>query len=83
MTSGSYYRQVKQCRDKVVSVLYSMILLQLLGVLEPEALSALDRLANQLAVIFGSETSSDVLEQARLEDVISVMDTLIKRICKL
>jgi hypothetical protein len=83
MTSGSYYRQVKQCRDKAVSVLYSILLLQLSGVLEPEALGALDRLADQLGVIFRSETSSDVLEQARLEDVISVMDTLIKRICKL
>jgi hypothetical protein len=83
MTSGAYYRQVKQCRDKVMAVLYSAILLQSSGVLEPEALSALGRLADQLGVIFASEASSDVLDHARLEDVISVMDTLIKRICKL
>jgi hypothetical protein len=83
ISSGAYYRQVKQCRDKAIAVLYSAVLLQSTGVLQPEALSALGRLADQLSVIFASEGSSDVLDQARLEDVISVMDTLVKRVCKL
>lgn len=82
ISSGAYYRQVKQSRDKAVAVLYSAILLQSTGALQPEGLSALGRLADQLSVIFASE-SSDVLDQARLEDVISVMDTLVKRVCKL
>ncbi len=82
MTSGAYYRQVKQCRDKAVAVLYSMILLQSSGVLAPEALSATGRLADQLGVIFASE-GSDIFDQARLQDVMSVMDTLVKRMCKL
>lgn len=83
ISSGAYYRQVKQSRDKAVAVLYSAILLQSTGALQPDALSALGRLADQLSVIFASEESSDVLDQARLEDVISVMDVLIKRVCKL
>ena len=83
ISSGAYYRQVKQSRDKAIAVLYSAILLQSAGALQPEALSALGRLADQLGVIFASEGSSDVLDQARLEDVISVMDTLVKRVCKL
>lgn len=83
MSSGAYYRQVKQSRDKVAAVLYSAILLQSTGALQPDALSALGRLADQLGVIFASEGSSDVLDQARLEDVISVMDTLVKRVCQL
>lgn len=82
MTSGAYYRQVKQCRDKAVAVLYSMILLQSSGVLAPEALSAMGRLADQLGVIFASE-GSDIFDQARMQDVMSVMDTLVKRMCKL
>jgi hypothetical protein len=83
ISSGAYYRQVKQSRDKAIAVLYSAILLQSTGALQPDALSALGRLADQLGVIFASEGSSDVLDQARLEDVISVMDTLVKRVCQL
>ena len=47
ISSGAYYRQVGQCRDKVNAVLYSMILLQSTGIVQPEALSALSRLAEQ------------------------------------
>lgn len=82
MSSGAYYRQVKQSKDKAIAVLYSAILLQSSGALQPEALSALGRLADQLGVIFASE-GSDVLDNARLEDVMSVMDQLVKRVCKL
>lgn len=83
ISSGAYYRQVRQSRGKAIAVLYSAILLQSTGALQPEALSALGRLADQLSVIFAPEGSSDVLDQARLEDVISVMDTLVRRVCKL
>lgn len=82
MSSGAYYRQVKQSRDKAIAVLYSTILLQSSGALQPEALSALGRLADQLGVIFASE-GSDVLDYARLEDVMCVMDQLVKRVCRL
>jgi hypothetical protein len=82
ISSGAYYRQVRQSRDKAVAVLYSAILLQSTGALQPEALGALGRLADQLGVIFASE-GSDILDQARLKDVMSVMDTLVKRVCKL
>jgi hypothetical protein len=82
MTSGAYYRQVKQCRDKAVAAMYSVILLQSSGALAPEALSAMARLADQLGVIFASE-GSDIFDQARMQDVMSVMDALVKRMCKL
>lgn len=82
ISSGAYYRQVKQCRDKVAGVIYSALLLQSTGILQPEALSALGRLANELGVILSSETS-DVIDDVRLTDVISVMDTLVKSMSKL
>jgi hypothetical protein len=82
ISSGAYYRQVKQCRDKVAGVLYSVLLLQSTGVLQPEALGTLGRLADQLGVILSAE-SSDVIDETRLADVISVMDTLVKRMSKL
>jgi hypothetical protein len=40
------------------------------------------RLADQLGVIFASE-GSDIFDQARMQDVMSVMDALVKRMCKL
>lgn len=82
ISSGAYYRQVKQCRDKVNAVLYSMILLQSTGIVQPEALSAIGRLAEQLGVIFSSE-GSDVAGRVSVEDVMSVIDQLVKRISKL
>jgi hypothetical protein len=82
ISSGAYYRQVKQCRDKISAVLYSMILLQSTGVVQPEALGALGRLAEQLGVIFASE-GSDVASKLSVNDVMSVIDQLVKRMSKL
>ncbi|MFL6492204.1 MAG: hypothetical protein ACJ70O_03795 [Nitrososphaera sp.] len=83
ISSGAYYRQVKQCRKKITSVLYSMILLQSMGIVQLEAPSALSKLAEQLAVIFASENSSDVTTRLNVEDVISVINVVIKRMSKL
>src|SRR5437868_10835880 len=57
ISSGAYYRQVRQCREKVAAVLYSMILLRSTGILQPDAIMTLSRLAEQLGVIFASESS--------------------------
>jgi hypothetical protein len=83
ISSGAYYRQVKQCRKKVTSVLYSMILLQSMGIVQLEAPSTLNKLAQQLAVIFASESSSDVTTRLNVDDVISVINEVIKRMSKL
>jgi len=82
ISSGAYYRQVGQCREKVNAVLYSMILLQSTGIVQPETLTALSRLVEQLRVIFASE-SSDVVSRLSVNDVISVIDQLVKRMSKL
>jgi hypothetical protein len=83
ISSGAYYRQVKQCSKKVTSVLYSMILLQSMGIVQLEAPSTLNKLAQQLAVIFASESSSDVTTRLNVDDVISVISEVIKRMSKL
>jgi hypothetical protein len=82
MSSGAYYRQVKQCRKKVLSVLYSMVLLQSTGIVHAEASLTLDKLSEQIAVIFASE-SSDALSKLNVDDVISVINEVIKRVSKL
>jgi hypothetical protein len=82
ISSGAYYRQVKQCRRKVLSILYSMLLLQSTGIVKLETSAALNRLAEQLGVIFGSE-DSDVGTRLNVNDVISVMDEVVKRMSNL
>jgi hypothetical protein len=82
ISSGAYYRQVKQCRKKVISVLYSIMLLQSVGIVQSETLTILSKLAEQLAVIFDSE-SSDAMSELNMDDVISVINEVIKRVTKL
>ena len=82
ISSGAYYRQVKQCQKKVLSVLYSMILLQSTGIVQIETSATLTRLTEQLAVIFASE-GSDVTDKLNINDVISVIDEIVKRMSKL
>jgi nanoRNase/pAp phosphatase (c-di-AMP/oligoRNAs hydrolase) len=81
ISSGAYYRQVKQCRKKVISILYSMILLQSIGIVQSEALATLNKLAEQLTVIFASE-SSDAMPRLNVDNVISVINEVIKRVSK-
>ena len=60
-----------------------MILLQSMGIVQLEASSTLSKLAEHLAVIFASESSSDVTTRLNVEDVISVINEVIKRMSKL
>ena len=83
ISSGAYYRQVKQCRKKVISILHSMIILQSMGIVQSDASATLSKVAEQLAVIFASESSSDVTTRLNVEDVISVINEVIKRMSKL
>jgi hypothetical protein len=83
VSSGAYYRQVKQCRKKIASVLYSMILLQSMGIVQLETPATLSKLAEQLVVIFASEGNSDATARLKVDDVISVISEVIKRMSKL
>ena len=82
ISSGAYYRQVKQCRKKILSVLYSMILLQSTGIVKLETSATLNKLAEQLGVIFASK-GSDVAMRLNVNDVISVIDEVVKRMSNL
>lgn len=82
MTSGAYFTQVRQCREKVRAVLYSAVLLQSAGVLEAQGLAALSQVADQLGVIFAPE-ARDILPAERMESVMSVISQLIKRVSRL
>ena len=80
LSSGAYYRQVKQCKSKVNSLLYSMVLLQSIGIIKTDASVALGKLAEQLSVIFSIDSSSDIVLGTSEEDVMYVINEVIKRI---
>ena len=80
LSSGAYYRQVKQCKRKVNSLLYSMVLLQSIGIIKTDASVALSKLAEQLSVIFSTGNSSDIVLGTNEEDVMHVINEVIKRI---
>jgi hypothetical protein len=78
ISSGAYYRQVKQSRTKIVRLLYSIILLKSVGVLDQETFFAIEKMASQIRVMLDQKTS----DNSRAESVISVIEQLVKRMCK-
>jgi hypothetical protein len=83
ISAGAYYRQLKQCRTKIKSLLYSILLLRLCGALDGEAIITLDKIALQLDVMSQALGSGDVTTgQSSVEDVSSVVNKLIDSMCK-
>ena len=78
ITKGAFYRQVSQCKDKLQALCYSWILLRGLDVLRAEDMDVINRLSEQVSVI----KNSDVFPE-REEEVMTVIQELLNRICKL
>ena len=78
ITKGAYYRQVNQSRNKLLGLYYSVILLKGLGVLIPEDIDVINRLSEQVSVI----QNSDVFPE-REDEIISVIESLVNRACRL
>jgi len=78
ITRGAYYRQVSQSREKLISLFYSIILLRGLGILLPDDIDVISKLSDQISVI----SDSDVFPE-REDDVISVIDKVIRQACNM
>ena len=78
ITKGAYYRQVNQSRDKLLGLYYSIILLKGLGVLLPQDIDVINRLSEQVSVIQGSDVFPE-----REDEIISVIESLVNRACRL
>ncbi len=76
MSRGAYYRQVGQSKEKLAAFYYTAVLLHGLGVLLPDDLDVMSRLAEQVSVI----ESSDVFPE-RSEEVLDVIERVIKQAC--
>jgi hypothetical protein len=76
ISKGAYFRQVSQSREKLIGFFYSIILLRGLGILLPDDVDVISRLATQVSVI----KDSDIFQE-REEQVISVIDKLVRQTC--
>jgi hypothetical protein len=78
ITKGAYYRQVGQSREKLIALFYSIILLRGLGILLPDDIDVISKLSEQIGVI----NESDIFPE-REEEVMSVIDRLIRQACNM
>ncbi len=76
ITRGAYYRQVGQSRGKLIALFYSIILFRGLGILLPDDIDVISKLSEQVSVINEGEIFPE-----REEEVISVIDRLIRQAC--
>ena len=78
ITKGAYYRQVSQSREKLIGLFYSIILLRGLGILLPDDIDVISKLSDQIGVI----NESDIFPE-REDEVISVIDRLVRQACNM
>ena len=78
MTAGAYYRQIKQCKRKVRRLLYSLLLLGSLNVIDKQTLFAIERISEQLTVMFINK-SSDISQSYQSSSVIFAIEELVNR----
>ena len=82
ISSGAYYRQLKQCRLKIKSVLYSVLLLRLCGALDNQTINTLEKIALQLDMISQASLGNDVTKDQTVQNIIPVVQKLIDKMCK-
>jgi len=78
ITKGAYYRQVGQSREKLIALFYSIILLRGLSILLPDDIDVISKLSEQVSVISEGEIFPE-----REQEVISVIDRLIRQACNM
>jgi hypothetical protein len=80
ISRGAYYRQLKQCRHKIIGILYSILLLQSIGAIDHQSLSILHRLSESFSVM-SKEGQSDVTGTKQIENVIFVLENTLNKMC--
>lgn len=76
ISSGAYYRQIRQCKNKIFGVVYSMMLLKIINILDEQAFNTINELSDRLAKII-SQSDNDLIRDIDITTVISKMDQLI------
>jgi hypothetical protein len=84
ISGGAYYRQVKQCKDKIRQIIYSIILLRLMEVLDDRIYTILDQLNAQFTQIsLVCEQQSDISQEMHTRNLIPVLEDMITKLSKI
>lgn len=78
ITKGAYYRQVGQSKEKLIGLFYSIVLFRGLGILLPDDIDVISKLSEQIDVINKSDIATE-----KEEDVINLIDRLIRQACNM
>ena len=78
ITKGAYYRQVRQSREKLIALFYSIILFRGLGIILPDDIDVISKLSEQVSVI----NDSDVFPE-REDEILDVIDRLVRQACNM
>jgi hypothetical protein len=81
ISRGAYHRQLKQCRNKIVGVLYSILLLKSIGAIDQQTLSLLGTMCDQLVVMLDIE-KSDISRNKVTDNVMLTVNGILKKMCK-
>ncbi|GIU72383.1 MAG: hypothetical protein KatS3mg003_1862 [Candidatus Nitrosocaldaceae archaeon] len=76
VSRGAYYRVLLQSRDNIRKVLYSIILLEIVGIIDKDKKMTIDRVIKQLELFMNSDSDIDV------SDVIYIIDKVMKELSK-
>jgi hypothetical protein len=77
ISSGAYYREVKQSKTKLRKLFYSILLLNLINVMNDDQITALNSMLNKLRML---EDNHDKYHDKEINSVINVIEDLINRI---
>jgi len=93
ISTGAYYRQVKQCRRRIKEVIYTIILLRALQVFDDTMNISLERIIAQMAIVIMDQRndvtdSNEVIashdkHEVNFSEVISMLENVVTRLINL
>ncbi len=93
ISTGAYYRQVKQCRKRIKEVIYTIILLRALQVFDDTMNISLERIIAQMAIVIMDQRndvtdSNEVIashdkHEVNFSEVISMLENVVTRLINL
>ena len=77
ISSGAYYREVKQCKAKIRRLYYSLILLGLMGIINNEQLITLNLAVERLYKL--KDNNQDIHHDISLNPVIDIIEQMLDK----
>jgi hypothetical protein len=76
ISSGAYYRQIKQSRNKIIRLYYSIILLSIVDIIDLNTIASMSKVVEQIKEL-KIDNDSDSSQTLRVTEVMSVINKII------